>query len=240
MDKVDSVNQAVLELWREHFKENKQVLVPLIYPYIKKSRLLIIGLNPSFNSTRYQQSLKGSPYSKIDINNFFHWNNSAKWTDKDNFNKLKCIEETVRENGRKPKSIYFGKFAEIAKYVGIDDDWEHIDLFFCRETNQKTFSQYIYNEKEELLEFGQRQLNLSKELIDICEPIVIIVANARASKIFYKKYEIEFNKEEGYHQINLNNQKIPVFLGSMITSQRPIDEYSLLRLEWHIKKAIGQ
>jgi hypothetical protein len=236
MDKVDSVNQAVLELWRNHFKENKEVLVPLIYPNIRKSGLLIIGLNPSFNPKLFQKNLDDSDHSKTSLKEFLLWNNLTKWLDEDNFVKLKDIEKTVREKGR-CKSGYFGTFAKIAEDVGINN-WEHIDLFFCRETNQKTFLQYIYNRNDELTDFGKRQLNLSEELIVLAEPIVIIVANARASKIFDNKYKPTFNEEEGYHQIKSNNQKIPVFLGSMITRQRAIDEYSLRRLEWHIKKAI--
>jgi hypothetical protein len=47
-----------------------------------------------------------------------------------------------------------------------------------------------------------------------------------------------FTEEQGFHEINLDNQMIPVFLGSMITSQRMIDKYSQRRLQWHIKKAI--
>ena len=156
----------------------------------------------------------------------------AKWADKNNFDKLKRMEGTAREK-------YIKKFSNIAKYVEIEN-CDHIDLFFYRETKQKILLQYICDGKEEITEFGNSQLELSKELIELADPVVIIVANACASQIFEKKYKVTFNKEKGYHEIKLNNQTIPVFLGSTITGQRPIDRYSLLRLKWHLKKAIGK
>jgi hypothetical protein len=253
MDQVGSVNQEVLELWRDNFKEDNEVLVPLIYPNIKKSGLLFIGLNPSFNAKTFLQSLKDHPeYSKItvsELDEFFHWNNSAKWSDKSNLKKLKDIEETARNFGRKQtKPGYFEAFAKIAKYIGIHDDWEHIDLFFFRKTSQKDFKTINfngyklknYNKKGDLAGFLWNQFALSKKLIMRLTPKIIVVANAFASKIFKEEFDGKFNDEVGCHEIDLNNQTIPVFLGSMLSPPRPIDIYSRQRLEWHIKQVINK
>jgi hypothetical protein len=140
----------------------------------------------------------------------------------------------------KEKGLFFDKFREIAKDADID--WEHVDLFFNRKTHQKEFLAYIYKNKEsiELTEIGQCQLELSKNLICEINPITIVVANATASKIFEKEFDATFNDNVGYHEIELNNQKIPVFLCSMLTGQRALDNYSFTYLKWHIKQAIGR
>jgi hypothetical protein len=91
-----------------------------------------------------------------------------------------------------------------------------------------------------LTEFGRSQLELSKNLICEINPITIVVANATASKIFKKEFNATFNYNVGHHEIELNNQQIPVFLCSMLTGQRAMDNYSVIYLQWQIKQAIGR
>ncbi len=242
---ADPINQKVLKLWRDKYKEDKEVCVPLIYPYIiKESGLLIIGLNPSFKPSGYKKCLKDDPqlvdftYDK-EFSKFFIWDSFIKW--QDNFKKLKDIEKAAKDCARKKKSVYFGKFFEIAEYLGTD--WEHIDILFIRETNQnnlsdsnlKSYSIRKVNkgtESEfELTEFGQRQFELSIQLIELIKPKIILVANKAASDIFKKQFNIIPVEKEGYRKIQLKGETVPIFLGPMITSQRMIDQYSLERLK---------
>ena len=77
-----------------------------------------------------------------------------------------------------------------------------------------------------------------KELILKAKPKVIVVVNAFASNILKKEFKLEYAEEHGYHTTRLNNQLVPVFLGSMISGQRAMDVYSYQRLKWHINKAL--
>ncbi len=226
MDTADWVNQAILDLWRRTFKENDDVFIPLIYPKIEKSVLLFISLNPSFTEKGHKEILKDSDYSKINYKEFFHWKN---WEDS-KLQRAIEIEKLYRN-----KYSFFTKFKEIAKYAKIG--WEHIDLFFIRETNQKKCLSRICKDKV-LNEFGRSQLELSKRLITEAKPIAIVVANAFASRIFEWKFKATFNEDKGYHEISLNKKILPVFLGSMLTGQRAMDNYSFRRLKWQIKKVI--
>jgi hypothetical protein len=226
MNSIDQINQKVIELWLHTFHSNADVFMPLIYPPIKKNAILFIGLNPSFNLQGFRSILKDSPYSHINPEDFYHLRNRAKF-------KLEIAQDI--EQLAKNKYPYFAKFKEIAKYTKMD--WEHVDLFFYRQTRQSNFKKMVYSGMD-LNEFGRSQLQLSRELISVARPKVIVVANALASKVFSKEYNAQFSEEYGYHIIILNGQVIPVLLGSMFTGQRAMDVYSYQRLRWHIKQAI--
>ena len=74
---------------------------------------------------------------------------------------------------------YFSKFRDIAKSIDKKLNWEHIDIFFIRETNQKTVKQI----REKYPEFFQNQLSLSIEIIEELNPKIIIITSAFASRI---------------------------------------------------------
>ena len=88
--------------------------------------------------------------------------------------------------------------------------------------------------------FGQKQLELSTELIAYADPKMIVVANALASRLFKDTYSAEFDNVHGYYAIELNGRSVPVFLASMLTGQRAMDNFSYERLKWHIKKAFQE
>jgi len=230
MNIVDEINQKVWKLWEE--EHNDKVYVPLIYPNLEPKPLLFIGSNPSFSVKGFLSFIKGTQFSNIDPNTFFHWSNrdEFRWKDAQN------IEELARR-----KYSFFAPFRDIAKDISGDcHDWNHIDLFFCRETNQNSLKNKVYP-KNKLSEFGCRQLVLSKKLIIEAKPKVIVVANAFASdlfkeEVFKKEMSKEIDKERGCHLLRVDERIIPVFLASMLTGQRAMDRYSLQRLKWHIKK----
>ena len=132
------------------------------------------------------------------------------------------------------KYAYFNKFNDLSTYTNLD--WEHIDLFFHRETSQDKFKNSIHNRKE-LIEFAQCQLKLSKQMIFSCEPKMIVVANAFASDILVKEFDLVFNENFGYHEIKVSGRVVPIFLASMLTGSRARDKYSYHRLKWELKNA---
>lgn len=115
--------------------------------------------------------------------------------------------------------------------------WSHLDLLFIRQTDQKIvksiFSETIGKE------FLEKQLVISKSIIEKSKPKIIIVSNAYARDLFIKHCKIEtiFDEELGTHRI-INNSHLkdtPVFFTSMLTGQRTLDDGSYERLIWHIK-----
>ena len=97
----------------------------------------------------------------------------------------------------------------------------------------------VFEKGETLNEFGSKQIDLSKRLIEMSKPRLIVVANALASRIIKEQFSAEFDDEKGCHYVELNGVDVPVFLCSMLTGQRAMDNFSYARLKWHIKKTIN-
>ena len=117
--------------------------------------------------------------------------------------------------------------------------WDHIDLFFVRETSQKGFLSKMID-KNEINEFGKEQLRLSRRLIESSNPQFIIVANAKASEIFIEVYESTFDDDLGCYITEINKEKVPTMFSSMLTGQRALDRYSFQSMEWNMKRIIKE
>lgn len=151
------------------------------------------------------------------------------------------------ELAKKGNYKYFKRFEEITKITGIF--WQHLDLLAIRETDQKKVTKLLKNKIG--LDFITSNLNLSKEILELSSPKIIVVENTLARTFLGKDrngdsnvwlgYDFEFDDTIGTDRIkskdsNLNN--IPVFFTSMLTGQRAMDNGSFERLKWHIKKVI--
>lgn len=177
--------------------------------------------------------LKGTSYHDVDPNIFYSWENNYTFKLAGQIEKAQNIELAIRK--RHP---YFKKFEQIKQLTLME--WEHIDLFFSRETSQKTFKETILDNYR-LADFKQLQLILSKKLIECCIPKVIVVVNALASEIFKRLFNVtpnQWDEERGYHLFHLKEKIVPVFFSSMLTGQRALDSGSFQRLCWHIRKAV--
>jgi hypothetical protein len=228
MDRISRINLAAMNLWQDTFSDDADVLVPLIYPPIKRNVLLFVGMNPSFNETRFQNILKDTPHAQIDLAEFYHWRNRARF----DLKTAQAIEVIA-----KSKHLFFAQFKRIAEYASTD--WEHLDLFFYRHTNQDHFERMIYSGNR-LNEFGSSQLELSKELLIEACPQVVVVANAAASDVFRDQLGTKFDDKLGCDTIHMDGHVVPVFLASMLTGQRSMDVYSRERLCWHVKIVLDQ
>jgi len=222
------LNKEILDLWEEYSVEKTNGLMPLLYSELKSNAILFIGLNPSFSERGFNSILNGSRYKDLDVKKFYAHRN------KGDFDQEISID---LDRIAKKKYAYFDKFRTISSFVDLD--WEHIDLFFVRETNQKNMRKKIFVKGEEPNEFGRAQLALSERLIVKSEPKLIVVANALASRLFEKQFSTKFNDEKGCHYADINGKGIPVFLSGMLTGQRALDNFSFKRLKWHIKKTIN-
>jgi len=220
---IEQINQNVMQLWEETFSNSDSVWMPLLYPPLRTDCLLFVGLNPSFSESGFRRVLAGTKHAKLSPSEFFGWENKSRFD-------LETSVDIERE--AKEKYSYFKKFKSIAKGVGID--WEHIDLFFYRETNQNSLKDRILD-KGKPNEFGQKQLQLSRKLIDLIRPKIIVVANALASNIFHDEFKLSHSEKFGCHYFSMHEDKIPVLLTSMLSGQRAMDTFSCKRLEWHIR-----
>lgn len=137
---------------------------------------------------------------------------------------------------------YFKKFQEIS--ISSNIKWAHTDLLFLRETKQDKI-ETIYSLKNGT-EFIYEQLLISKKIIELSKPKIIIVNNSLSRKYLgFEKInnvniwiglDFKFDEKIGTHRI-VNNEKLentPIFFTSMLTGQRALDKGSFERLKWHI------
>lgn len=217
------VNRQILEIWNNWNKyfpgENPQI-GPLFFDNFKKNCILFIGLNPSFSQKASKRIYKWRMRKKL---------GEVEWVNQ-------CVNADKYHVEKHP---YFHQFRKFAREINME--WEHIDLFFYKETSQKTFRKVIY-ENGELTQFANDQLKISLELIKSINPRVIIVANALASEIIREKLDQDIgklDKRKGFHTFPLSRRRVPIFFSSMWTGQRALDRWSLERLKWHIRKSIS-
>lgn len=143
---------------------------------------------------------------------------------------------------------YFKKFKEVADYCNTE--WDHLDLLFIRETNQKVIEEMTYN-RPDGVNFISEQLNISFNILKQLEPKIIVVANAYATEFFGKmkskhavfekiwqgndfNFEKNLDHEIGTYRIPLNGKQVPIFFSGMLSGQRALDLGSLERLMWQV------
>ena len=133
---------------------------------------------------------------------------------------------------------YFKKFREMAAELNVG--WDHVDLFFWRETNQARFRELILvgGQSSEVTAFGRSQLEIAFEMIDAASPLCVVVANALASDIYKACRGLEFSEKLGCYLDRRGDRDVPVFLSSMLTGQRALDKHSCRRLAWHTNRVI--
>jgi hypothetical protein len=238
-------NRRILDIWITHFK-GQSVLAPLFFHDFKENvGILFVGSNPSFNEKWINKLLMEKCGAKGKMaRKFFTWK-IDKSSNIDFPRELgsisisslsqyvdKIIELEDESSGEYP---YFKKFHDIAKESNLE--FEHIDLFFVRETAQKKLEELVWPKKK-LDEFGEDQIRVSLEVIKKIMPKVMVVANAFASRIVRKELETQlaWNEELGHHVVSFKNERIPVFFTSMLTGQRALDDGSFERLKWAIRR----
>jgi hypothetical protein len=223
-----SVDLEILRIWEGCFKSDDDVLMPLFYPSLKQGGLLFVGLNPSFSAAGMRRLLVNTSYATLNPGQFFHWRNRANFDVK----TAKAIEVIAKR-----RYAYYAKFGDFAHYVGMD--WEHVDLFFYRETSASRLRDLIF-EGNTLTQFGRDQIDISKRIVAAVRPKAVVVANALASRLAENEYNAAFDEKHGHHWLQVNDEVIPAFLAGMFTGQRAMDNYSYQRLRWQVRKVLTQ
>lgn len=221
------INDEVLRLWDE---ERPSDLVPQFYDgNLNRNALLFVGLNPSFYEDGFKGFLKGSQYEQIEnFRDYFSYQNFLQ-----NGTKDQLINHFINiEKISKCRYTFYTTQSRIAEELALP--YEHIDLFFKRDTDQKNIKrEFKENENSRLL---KKQLELFKKLLDELEPKIIVVANAFARKIFRNEFpEIAWDNKFGTYRL----KEKPVFFTSMLSGSGALDTGSMERLKWHLRNVKG-
>lgn len=233
------INTQIEKLWMEYEKDERTELAPLFYNEFKREGLLFVGCNPSFPEGALATRLRRKFPEVPELRSFFNWSNV-----RDNraiIDELLKIEVDVRGSNEQKHYRYFTPLIDMAKDVGFEGKWEHVDVFLIRHTSQGEFKKKIeINGK--LNEFGQKQLDIFKSVLSAIDPKIIVVSNAYVSELMKRKEcfgdKLELDSDRGWHNLSLEkNNPTPIFFSSMISGQRALDVESRRRLTWHIKKA---
>lgn len=116
--------------------------------------------------------------------------------------------------------------------------WNHIDLFYLRETSQEKLRRSIFLKTRVLNKFGRDQMDITRNILERITPKAIVVVNALASNIFKEEYKLKFDQYHGCYFTRISGRNVPTFLSSMLSGQRALDIFSRERLGWHIRKVL--
>lgn len=222
----DWYNNLAIDIWKKH--GSKQKLIPLQVAEFKlDAELLIIGMNPSFNMRWIDKQLK----SKLGLN-ALTCDLLFKWETNELDKRLECIK-TFEANAQQDYKIYFKAFDQFTKDCNLKN-WNHLDLFLMRETNQKEALKDVgyTNNKKMLNAFGESQIELFKLTIEKLNPKAIVILNATASTIISTHLTSKSVTKATY-------KNIPVFLAGMLSGQRAMDRYAKQRLIEEIKHEVA-
>ena len=221
MSSVDSINQSILDLWREFSPEDDRP--PLLYPPLSEGGILFVGCNPAWVETmklpKFSEVMADPSKSQILIQE-----------------EIKC-----RESYR-----YFAPCRDIAERLGVS--WAHVDWFFIRGTKQQEVEKSLLEQMAQwdvpvkLKPFAQEQVKLAKQLMDQCAPNVVVVINALASKIARTEFALHSEQLDGsgFYRTKIGGRKVPLILSGMLPGAHALDKGSLERLKWHIEQALTE
>jgi len=240
MDLHEVINAKAKALWEKYAAAEQIETMPMFYPKLKSGAILFVGLNPSF-SGKGDFYLKESDIGEKSIQEVFRW---AQISDE------KILAATKAEYLFRSEYPYYSEFQRIAGE--LNSQWEHIDLFFYRETSQNELRQKLFQKVPDFKEdsllidnnfrpFFMDQLNLSIELMTELEPKLIVVVNALAANILYAKLGLKktFDENSGAYSLVLKDGSCcPILLASMLSGQRAMDTFSKERLVWHMEKVL--
>lgn len=260
MEPAEWANKKLMGLW-ETFSDGGKLTQrwPLLYNPLKTGCLLFVGLNPSWKKEwlegaweRVRLQNTEFPRSGIrDPTKLFEWGKSDPSQRK--MQDIQDVDSVAVAKGVGDELYqYFRPMDKIATHVNMKDRWSHLDLFAVRERSQRELKKLLKIGSNGVggSAFARRQLEISLELLERLQPMVVVVANALASAIlrhhWAEKEAIddwsgdETFKKKGNHEIELNGRRTPVFFSSMLGGQRPLDKYSRERLVWQVSRAVGQ
>lgn len=234
---IAELNADLFKLWSELCDPDTTPYVPLPFREPSKQGVVFVGLNPSFSDRGWDcLTAKSRAVGETfpDPHTFYRWTKGMSVADFD-------VETAIGMEDRARRwYAYFDPCRELAAILGLD--WEHLDLFAYQETKQaraasRLFVAPIRNRQPS--PFGERQLELFREVLVRARPKLVVVINALASDVYKRSWSPKFNAEDGYYVDRIGEASVPVFFSGMLTGQRALDVSSRERLYWHVARAHG-
>ena len=239
---VNAVNDSLIALWG--FQSPPPDLWPLLYEDVTSNGLVSVGLNPSFSDDKS----KGWSHIK-DVERLQDvWHSPRahfKWNPQDRSSfckeKTNLVERYARE--RHP---FFAPIRKLHQTVTRNRsmEWQHIDMFFLRETDHHRLQGTVFDRypKEEqplkLTTFGAAQFCCFEQLLEASEPLVIVIFNALASRLYKQTRHATLRSDtaRGCMVDRIAGGEVPVLFSGFPTY---MDHFSRERLEWHIGHVLG-
>ena len=219
---IAGLNERLDEIWIEHCASDPNALVPLYHHQFEPGGFLFVGMNPSFSEKAIDRGLRKQGTCLNDVRSHF------LWTNRDNFQ----IETSLLlDEWARREYSYFRPFHSLAK--SVNSRWHHLDIYAIRATNQKMVNQYLAARPT----FGEAQLEVFDNALELFAPDIVVVANAKASDTLKARYQPNFDHEAGFHWVKIKDRATPIFFSGMWTGQRALDTHSRERMIWHIKQA---
>jgi hypothetical protein len=229
----EKINRKILAVWIKYFGTRDDVYAPIFYDDFKQDGILFIGMNPSFNPKGMRAITRGTEFEKLELESFSKWSTAA--SDPTHVDTSIRMGRLVHE-----EYAFFRRMHEIAEECKTH--FQHIDLFVYRQTNQNEFLPLVRDKKRVLNEFGREQLDIFLEALREIQPKAIVVSNAGSCGIVRAHFadKLSFDEERGFHWLQLDTGRVPIFFSSMLSGQRALDTGSYERLKWHVAQATAQ
>lgn len=227
-DFFHQVNKEIKKIFETKAKEpNSSILMPWFYSashFKKDAEILFVWMNPAGRECDEFRYLDHKWISEEDIDSIIAQHNWAiNWDPKKNdWWYLK----------------YYWIFTKL-----FSNNWNSIDLFVFRWTNQKELELLLNDNPED--SFFENQYKLCISIINFLNPKIIVFVNAAASKYIMNKWydttEKEISKDWYWNIpdiVAIKNKEIPVLFTSMLSWQRALDVSTRSMLVWNINRLI--
>lgn len=217
------INKIALTLWRNAPLKFKKTLPLLYHQQCPRPSVIFMGLNPSLSSKGLSKIIIGEKHLAGLTTQIFLAKN---YSPKTKHLLLEVEALSVR------KHHYFSKFRDMGREQVFK--WNHVDLLFVRNTNQKDIEKEFKNDKNK--SFFQNQMDTSMQYAISFKPKVIVVCNAFASALIKHNYcaVLQFDSKSGAYKFSNKRTSPYIVFSGMLTGGRALDNGSYISLKWHL------
>jgi len=219
---INIINDEICKIYDNAIEKNlfekEQLLTPWFYPsniFNINAKILFVWMNPA--------------WWKED---FYKW-------DEKNISKIEKIESIKKTINYKESEKPYKYYKEYIKNFPDLENWNQVDLFQYRCTNQKELESIIKSSIYK--DFINSQYNIFVKLIKLINPKIIVITSARASHYLKEKWSISHIWENWFWLTpkKIIGKEIPVLFTSMLSWQRALDIWTREQLIWKINDILS-
>ena len=203
---MEDINEAHKSLGNASI-EYLNGLMPFFVDKLESQRVTYVELI-LISEKGYETGLRDTLYKDINIRDFYSFPKS------DHFVLEKALDIERKMMKCYP---YFKPFGDLLD--GTAEMWNHIDLFYLRETSQEKLRRSIFLKTRVLNKFGRDQMDITRNILERITPKAIVVVNALASNIFKEEYKLKFDQYHGCYFTRISGRNVPTFLSSMLSGK---------------------